>query len=185
MDALTFISEAVKSLAWPAAVVFLALMLKKPITELIPLLRKLKYKELELEFSEEVAELKAEAAASTSSVGIPTITQTTPQNRLLQLVNFSTRAAIMEAWLEVESAATAVASSFWNEPPNDTVRNHPKLGEYLFQCKVIDTRQLETFNKLKQLRNKAAHAEELSVSENDARSYVELASALAAHIRAA
>ena len=91
----------------------------------------------------------------------------------------------MEAWLEVETAATAVASSFWNQPPSDTFKNYPKLGEYLLQCNVIDTKQLETFNKLKQLRNKAAHVEELNLSENDARSYVELASALAAHIRAA
>lgn len=185
MDALTFISEAVKSLAWPATAVFLVLMLKKPITELIPLLRKLKYKELEMEFSEAVAELKAEVAASTSNLDIPTISKSPLQNRLLQLVNFSTRAAIMEAWLEVETAATAVASSFWNEPPNDAVRNDPRLGEYLLQCKVIDTKQLETFNKLKQLRNKAAHAEELNLSEADARSYVELATILAAHIRAA
>ena len=185
MDALTFISEIIKSLAWPAAVVTLVLMLKKPISQLVPLLRKLKYKELEMEFSEEIAELKAEAAVPTPSVGKPTITQSAPPNRLLQLVNFSTRAAIMEAWLEVEAAATEVASSFWNEPVNDSFRNYPKLGEYLLQCKVIDTKQLETFNKLRQLRNKAAHAEDLNLSENDARSYIELASALAAHIKSA
>ncbi|MBC8649294.1 hypothetical protein GYM54_03060 [Pseudomonas sp. MTM4] len=185
MDVLTFTSVTIKSLAWPAVAIFLVLMLKKPITELIPLLRKLKYKELEIEFSEAVAELKAEAGTSILDVGNPTTSQAQPQNRLLQLVNFSTRAAIMEAWLEVETAATAVASSFWNQPPSDTFRNYPKLGDYLLQCKVIDTKQLETFNKLKQLRNKAAHAEELNLSESDAISYVELASALAAHIRAA
>lgn len=185
MDALTFVSEALKSLAWPAVVVFLVLMLKKPITELIPLLRKLKYKELEMEFSETVAALKSESDTSKAAVGTPEISQTQPQNRLLQLVSFSTRAAIMEAWLEVEAAATAAASSFWSQPPSDTFKNSPRLGEYLLQCKVIDAKQLEIFNKLKQLRNKAAHAEELNLSEHDARSYVELASELAAHIRAA
>jgi len=185
MDVLTFISETIKSVAWPAAAIFLALMLKKPLTELIPLLRKLKYKELEMEFSEEVAELKAEAAASISPTEKLPTTETSTQNRLLQLVNFSTRAAIMEAWLEVESAATAAASSFWNGPQHDALRNYPRLGEYLLQCKVIDTKQLETFNKLKQLRNKAAHAEELNLSESDAKSYIELASALATQIRTA
>lgn len=183
MDALTFISEIIKSLAWPAAVVSLVIMLKKPIAQLIPLLRKLKYKELEMEFSKEIAELKAEASVPISSVGQSTSTQTSPANRLLQLVNFSTRAAIMEAWLEVEAAATEVASSFWNEPPSDTLRNYPKLGEYLLQCQVIDKKQLEIFNKLRQLRNKAAHAEELNLSESDAKSYIELASALVTHIK--
>ncbi|MGZ9667751.1 hypothetical protein ACXX9E_16970 [Pseudomonas sp. GNP014] len=183
MDALTFVSEVIKSLAWPAAVVSLVIMLKKPIAQLIPLLRKLKYKELEMEFSKEIAELRAEASAPVSSGGQPTINQPNPPNRLLQLISFSTRAAIMEAWLEVEAAASEVASSFWNEPTSDTFRNYPKLGEYLLQCKVIDKKQLETFNKLKQLRNKAAHASELELSESDAKSYVELASALAAHIK--
>ncbi|WP_415755722.1 hypothetical protein [Pseudomonas leptonychotis] len=185
MDALTFISKAIESVAWPAAVVLLALMLKKPIADVIPLLRKLKYKELELEFSREVAELKADATITTPTKENQTTTETASENRLLQLVNFSTRAAVMEAWLEVESAATAVASLFWDAPPNEAVRNYPKLGEYLFQCKVINQKQLETFNKLKQLRNKAAHAEDLNLSENDARAYIELASALTAHIRAA
>ncbi len=183
MDTLTFISEIIKSLAWPAAVVSLVVLLKKPITQLIPLLRKLKYKELEMEFSKEIAELRAEVSAPVSSIDQTTTTRDSPPNRLLQLVNFSTRAAIMEAWLEVEAAASEVASSFWNQPPSDTFRNYPKLGEYLLQCKVIDTKQLETFNKLKQLRNKAAHADELELSESDAKSYIELASALAAHIK--
>lgn len=185
MDVLTFISEIAESLAWPVAIVFLALMLKRPITELIPFLRKLKYKELEMEFSKEVAELKAEAVTPEPSVNQPQHEQSATKYHLLKLVNFSTRAAIMEAWLEVEAAATEVASSFWNQPPSDTVRFSPKLGEYLFQCKVIDKKQLDTFNKLRQLRNKVAHAEELNLSEKDAKSYIELASAMAAHIRAA
>ncbi|WP_338544714.1 hypothetical protein V6W80_15185 [Pseudomonas benzopyrenica] len=185
MDVLTFTSTTIKSLAWPTVVIFLVLMLKKPITEIVPLLRKLKYKELEIEFSDAVAELKAEASTSILDAGTPTTPETQPQNRLLQLVNLSTRAAILEAWLEVETAAAAVASSFWNKPRMDTFRNYAKLGDYLLQCKVIDTKQLEIFNRLKELRNKAAHAEELNLSKNDARSYVELASALAAHIKAA
>lgn len=183
MDTLTFISEVIKSLAWPVATVLLALMLRKPVTELITFLRKLKYKELEMEFSKEVAELKAEVNTQELAASEPLDVRQNAESRLLKLVNFSTRAAIMEAWIEVESAATEVASSFWSQPPNDTLRKYPKLGEYLFKCKVIDRKQLETFNKLRELRNKAAHVEELTLSENDARSYVELASALAAHIK--
>lgn len=67
----------------------------------------LKYKELELEFTQEVFELKAEveaiAKAKAKEEETPLISSTSPN--LLNLVNFSTRAAIMEAWLEVESAS--------------------------------------------------------------------------------
>ena len=89
----------------------------------------------------------------------------------------------MEAWLEVESSSIAVASSFWGQPPNNVLKSMPKLGEYLLQCNVIDENQLIVFNKLRQLRNKAAHAQDLELSEDDATSYVILASDLAKHIR--
>ncbi|BBG89074.1 hypothetical protein [Aeromonas caviae] len=185
MDVLTFISELIKAVAWPATAIVLVVLLRKPIVELIPLLRKLKYKEIELEFAQEVYELKAEVEAIAKEKGeeAPSIASTS--SNLLNLVTFSTRAAIMEAWLEVESASVTVASSFWGGPPNETFRNMPRLGEYLLQCKVIDEKQLSVFNKLRQLRNKAAHAQELDLSENDARSYVQLASDLAKHIREA
>jgi len=116
MDVLTFTSELVKSLSWPAATVFLVVLLRKPIIELIPLMKKLKYKELELEFSQEVSKLKAEEAEA--NLIVPKDSESTKgedSSRLLDLVSFSTRAAIMEAWIEVETAAIEVASSFWNQ----------------------------------------------------------------------
>lgn len=183
MDALTFLSEIIRSVAWPVTVVVLVVVLRKPLVELIPLLRRLKYKELELEFSQQVSELKAEAE-SISREHPEEQGQISPSsNRILNLVSFSTRASIMEAWLEVESAAIAVASSFWNQPPSDVMKNYPKLGEYLLQCKVINEKQLDIFNTLRKLRNKAVHAEELELNEKDARSYVQLALNLAEHIR--
>nr|WP_321239330.1 hypothetical protein [uncultured Tolumonas sp.] len=185
MDVLTFIAELIKAVSWPATAIALVILLRKPIIELIPLLRRLKYKELELEFTQEISELKAEVETIAKEKGeaAPSIASTSAN--LLNLVTFSTRAAIMESWLEVESASVAIASSFWGKSPDETFRNMPKLGEYLLQCKVIDEKQLSVFNKLRQLRNKAAHAEDLDLSENDARSYVQLASDLAKHIREA
>lgn len=183
MDVLTFISELIKAIAWPATAIVLVVFLRKPIVELVPLLRRLKYKELEVEFAQEVSELKAEVEAIAKEKGeeFPSIESTS--SNLVNLVAFSTRAAIMEAWLEVEVASVAVASSFWGQSPNKTFRSMPKLGEYLLQCKVINEKQLSVFNKLRQLRNKAAHAQDLDLSENDARSYVQLAADLAKHIR--
>lgn len=185
MDTLTFISELIKAVVWPVSSIILVALLRKPIVELIPLLRRLKYKELELEFAQEISELKAEAVFIAKEKGEDVLSVSAVPSNLLNLVAFSTRAAIMEAWVEVESAAVSVASSFWGVSPNDTFRNMPKLGDYLLQCKVIDEKQLMVFNKLRELRNKAAHARELNLSENDARSYVQLASDLAKHIREA
>ena len=48
---------------------------------------------------------------------------------------------------------------------------------------MIDEKQRAIFNKLRELRNKAAHAVDLNLSESEARTYIELAAALTSHIR--
>ncbi len=184
MDLLTFTVEVTKALAWPCTVLVLALMLRKPIALLIPNTRRLKYKELEMEFSREIAELKADVSPkSTVQVSDQQAQSTTAVSRLVNLATYSARAAIIEAWVELESAAAAAAASLWTTPHTDVFKNYHQLGEYLLKCGLINPKQLETFNKLKELRNKAAHAEEMGLSNDDARSYVELASELASHIR--
>lgn len=186
MDALTFTAEVIKALAWPTAVVIIALMVRKPVIELLPFLRRLKYKEVEFEFSKELAQLKSEVIATEPGMSQksrhPAVG--TSNNRLLNIASISTSAAILEAWSELESASVAVASSFWLQPPSDAFKNDPELGEYLLQCKVIDEKQLAVFNKLRELRNKVAHAIDLNLSEEEARTYIELATTLIAHIRA-
>lgn len=184
MDVTTFLSEVIKAVVWPVTLFLLVLMLRRPIIELLPSLRHLKYKEFELKFSEEIKELKTEAKNLKEDIGTDGQQISPRTSDLLKLVTYSPRVAIMEAWIEVESAAATVASAFWSQPPSDAIRNMPKLGEYLLQCKVIEEKQLDIFNKLRQLRNKAAHAGEFGLSESDARTYVELASNLANHIRA-
>lgn len=185
MDVLTFTAQVIKALAWPTAVVLVALMVRKPVIELLPFLRRLKYKEIELEFSKELAQLKSEVTANeptTSQKAAPSAPNAT-SNRLFSIASISKSAAILEAWSELESASVAVASSFWSQPPSDAFKN-PRLGEYLLQCKVIDEKQLFVFNKLRELRNKAAHAVDLNLSEEEARTYIELASSLITQIRA-
>ena len=210
MDWMTFVVGVLKAITWPAALLLLALWLRKPIRDLVPLLRKLKVKEFELEFAQAVAQLEMDgqpevgepAASSTTSatdegrfpesriaapVGAPTgASKSRREDEVLRLALLSPRAAIMEAWVEVEAAAAETAASFWgpNNRP-DMFRPMARLGEYLLQCKVIDAGQLVAFNKLRELRNKAVHAEELNIGVDETRRYVELAFALAKHIRSA
>ena len=192
MDILTFAAEVIKAVAWPASLLVLAFLLRKPLRELIPLLRRLRYKEVEIEFSREIAVLKAKSlseqpselpnAGVAASPGLPKGLES-KRLELLRMVPFSTRVAVMEAWLEVEMAANEVASSFWSQPPSQILRSDPTLGEYLFKCRVINRDDLETFKRLRHLRNSAAHAQEIHLSEADAMSYVEVAMSLAAKIR--
>ncbi len=183
MDGLTFVSEVIKAPAWPSTLIAIVYLLKKPIIELLPFMKKLKYKELELEFSQEVMALKAEIS-ETPTLDIDKVDNLTLEtSKAFELVAFSTRAAIMEAWIELEAAAVEVASSLWNQSSSEIMRNIPKLAEYLHQSKIIDDKQLDILQRLRQLRNKAAHAEELHLSEEDAKAYIAMASSLVKYLR--
>lgn len=181
MDGLTFTSEVVKSLAWPVSVILLVFLLRKPILELVPLIKKLKYKELELEFSQQVMDLKVEAR-SAFNPEVPGVTTKPVKSKALELVSISTRSAIIEAWIELETVAMEVAMSFWSESHVKGAKSIPRLGEYLFKCKVIDEKQLNVFNGLRKLRNKAAHTERLYLNENNTKSFIAMASELSSHI---
>ena len=43
------------------------------------------------------------------------------------------------------------------------------------QCEVFDENQHEAFNKLRQMRNKLAHGEEVNLSREDAKAYIKSA----------
>jgi len=55
LDTLTFTAEVIKAVVWPASLLVLAFLLRKPLKELIPLLRRLRYKEVEIECGRYVA----------------------------------------------------------------------------------------------------------------------------------
>jgi len=52
MDWLTFVSNAIDSLAWPAAVVIALLVFRKPMTNAMLSLKRLRFKDLEVELVE-------------------------------------------------------------------------------------------------------------------------------------
>jgi hypothetical protein len=182
MDWLTFIAEITKALAWPTCIVIAAILFRQPLFDLVPLLRKFKYKEFELEFSREVLNLKKEIAQSTPKEQVGLLEEKKENSHLLQLAAISPRAAIIESWLEVERSAVEALSSLYTSPPVDSLRHSHQLGRWLRDSKLIDENQYQFFQRLRELRNKAAHAEELVLSESDAKEYIELALTLASHL---
>ena len=61
MDTLTFISNVISAMAWPVAVVLLAIIFRGHIGGLANLLRSLKYKEFEMQFGEAIAVVRQQA----------------------------------------------------------------------------------------------------------------------------
>src|SRR5690349_11059570 len=104
MDILAFIASVIGSLAWPATVLCVVLLLRKELIALLPFLRKLKAGPLEAVFEREVKELKSETARTLPSPETKAVDNDNLR-RLYELAKVSPRASIVEAWQGVEFAA--------------------------------------------------------------------------------
>jgi hypothetical protein len=180
MDALTFISEIVKATVWPASFWAAIYVLRKPLSELVPLLIKVRYKDIELEFASELRTL-------TEDYELPVEVELDRQaidatRRINGFLLYSPVGAVGEAWLEVEHAAVAALLARHVNTPEYS-KNARRLGRWLLEEKIISREEADFYNKLKNLRNLSIHAGAPKVSIEDANEYVALAIKLSARIR--
>lgn len=183
MNWLQFIATIVASLAWPATLIVAFFVLKNQLPGIFPFFERLKYKDLEVEFRKSVQDL-AEKSRTTLPVTEPGEQAAAPQNRLYTLAEISPRLAILEAWLEVESAAAEVLQARDPSLASKVRMAAPlRIGELLNRREIINGAQLEIFHRLRDLRNKAVHIADATFQLREVAEYIDLASSLAAQIR--
>jgi len=182
---LEFISSIVGSLAWPACVIGVTFLVKAEIPQLIRSLRRLKYKDLELEFEKSFKEIadKSKEAFPNSSEGVLILgqSQEEQEKRLSYVSDLAPRSAIVEAWLLVESAAIdAVRKS--GVAPLKSMPGPMRLRDYLVKAQLLNQEQQAVFEKLRVLRNQAVHAIDAEFSSSAVKNYVESALQMAIYL---
>lgn len=184
MTVLEFVASLVSSLAWPSVVVIAIVLLRGPITILLPLLRRLKYKEIEVEFAETIRDLREDVDALPQVPGGAPL-RVPEEEKLLKMAAVSPRAAVLEAWRLLESEAKRTLADRGEPIPADRPLTGPALSRKLQAREVLDDASRETLDRLRHLRNQAAHADEFALDENLAREYVGLALAMTGRIAGA
>lgn len=184
MSVLQFISSIIESIAWPAAIVILLLAFKKYIVQLFPSISSLKYKDLEVQFSEKVKEL-----VNISKDDIQKLPDTcddfniSRENQLFGLLEISPRAAIIESWLLVETAASKALQKKNPDMSKKTSMIAPaRLGKYLQDYKLLTDIQFTIYDNLREMRNSAVHIGDAQFNKNDVTKYINLAIMLANQI---
>jgi hypothetical protein len=185
MDWLTFWTEVIKALAWPVTVFAIFLILRRPLTRLIPYLQRLRFRDIELDFGKQVEELAAEFHRE-----LPTQPALLEPSRQLRehwekLAPLSPRAVVLEAWLHLEEAAIEASRRHGLKLTSRELRSPILLGHALEEAEIIDESKLEIFHRLRNLRNAAAHASEFEFDPESALEYADLALRLADFIRSA
>ncbi|MDR9875913.1 DUF4145 domain-containing protein [Pseudomonas allii] len=161
MDWLQFFSSVISSLAWPAAVITLAWLMRNPLSKLVPLIRTLKYKDLQIDIGEQLEAVRDQVGAEGEELNLPI---EAPPLSYKSLAQADPRAAVLSAWLPVETELYGIAAKLGisgKPSPLLLIRELERAG-------VLDQVTFDTLEKLRRIRNAAIHITEAEVTFDDA-----------------
>ncbi len=180
-----FLASLVNSLAWPATLLVVAVLLRRPFARTLrtAVLRRLKAGPggVELEWDRALEEaqtelaveqLPAEAAASVESIGE---TENDFLDEMRQLARISPEAAVMESYRRVEQELRPLLEA--RVPPPSQRRRWSSLRALARQAvksNALSPREVAVLNDLSALRNAAAH-QRVELDEGRALAYADLA----------
>lgn len=184
---LDFLASAIGSIAWPALVIGIALLFRKPIIKLIGRMKSVEAGGAKAEFSEEVQDLATNAKKiEPANPEVAKANDPRLQSLLAQAATSPT-GAIVEAWKDVETAASMLVNrammtmprqvvATWQEQhrKTTTLNTHRLLRQY----DLLPKAEMSTYEELRVLRNKVAHETDLDVTPLTAAQYVRVADQL-------
>lgn len=170
MDWLTFISKLIDSLAWPVAGVVLGLIFRKKLTELIPLLRKVKAGPLEAEFEIATKQVLANTAELATKGRKPNAPQAEDKTSLevtaskLLAARSEPTATIIEGWSTLDDELHKLGRQ--TGIVVDPLQSELKVYREIMNSDVLPVETKQLVQDLRQLRNQVAHAKVIPTPES-------------------
>jgi hypothetical protein len=165
--------KLIDSIAWPLTSIILGFMFRHEFRQILKRFNKLKYKDFEASFEKEIAKIENRTVKLKEKPS--EISQSYQEqyyetyNRLLELSQVSPRAAISEAWREVE----IITSQFIEKLGyNSTNTQMSKVLRNILAENNYPTSIYQDYMDLRNLRNKAVHAEEFEISDLGSEKYI-------------
>ena len=171
---MTELVALISAIAWPVAAIWISYLFRGEIRGLVSRMSRLKYKDMEATFEKELkaAEVKAEAIQDHRPAALPSPDLILKLEGLQRIADISPRAAIMEAWILVESAAGQ--SGFVQGAARPRI-NPLLFVDWLIKSGKLPPNSIELVEALRNLRNQAAHLPNFSVNRDEADRYLRLA----------
>ena len=190
MNWLDFVSSVIRSLAWPATITFLVVLLRAPVTRVLLTLTHLKYKDLELDFGRELKQLEKQARA----VGVapqPLKSISSRKRDSSQLLDEAGRLgqdfpepAIAVGWQAVEDELMAAVARLAISPDFPPYNSAIKNAEILKEEEAIDQPTFDLLNRMRNLRNMAVHGGHgTSIRADEAAEFLALAKGIVEKLR--
>ncbi len=182
---LTFISNVIASLAWPAVAIFLIYLLRSHLGDLAERLRELTLPGTKAVFAEKLdqAREKLEEIEVKGDVSKPVIEEAdenlSDDEKYLRLARDYPEAAILYAFKEVEETLLEYHDLF----PKAKKRNLNSIVTGLLNVGVISDSIVGMFHAVQDTRNTAVHAKAGAISTGSAIEYRRLCKILASELR--
>lgn len=168
MDWMEFIIGLLNAISWPIVVLITVLSFRKNLTKLMPFTRKLKFKDFEVEFSDEIDELVQNAQTAFPDL------KSDPKTHLTAAARHLPNSCVLEAWGLLNVQAQTLVKKHFPEATINEDTPYKDIGYVLTKHEVLDLKKSKLFNELRRLRNKVAHAESYEVGGSEAIQYVDL-----------
>ncbi|MDH3353433.1 MAG: hypothetical protein OEL87_03225 [Nanoarchaeota archaeon] len=167
------LTKIVEISIWPATIVTVVLLLRAPLSQLVPTLKRLKYKDLELEFEREAYKILSEAERDLQKITVKTEIKTegypvhekNSRRSLGIRYSMATREpkpaeTILAAWLSLQYIMQEFAEEYRIRPRSST-----RFLVYELESRGLISKEVaKVVLELAALRNKVAHAEEAIIT---------------------
>jgi hypothetical protein len=170
-----FIVRLVEALAWPAAVLVMFWFLRREVAGLIRRLTRLTWRGAEAQFAEEVVEAEREIAAAGLPANPLTEERMARRQELVTVAEASPRAAVIEAWLDLEGALRSRA----HETDPTRRRSLDELLQDLVGEGLLPRGLTGPIRALREARNTAVHAPDYSLPIESTIDYIDSAEHMA------
>lgn len=176
--------KLIEALAWPVAVLILAFGFRIELRKAFNRISNLKYKGLEATFDKELSRVETHTklyVQPEEKFIAETPAEKSGYAQLLRLAEVAPRAAITESWRNLESVVDQLAAGMGMDTKSPMVGG--KAIRSLIQNEQVDPSLLEDYNRLRKLRNQAAHAEEFDITQTEAERYAALSVEIAGFLK--
>ena len=152
MDGYQFISSLIDSLVWPIVVILFLFKFSQPLSKVVKSLARLKYKEFELDFSNELKTI-SEKSPDLSSTKL----DSSIEKEVEEVAAISPMAGIPLAWSHVEKELSNTINRLAISPDYPGYNSPLKNIELLKENDYLNSTDYYTFNELRKLRNGVTH----------------------------
>jgi hypothetical protein len=176
MDERTFISQIIASIIWPVTTVILVLLLRQPIGMVLIHLRRLKFKDIELEFRKVGALLESTPSPPAATAAqVQVVAADLQSTQYDEIIKRSPKEAMLTAWHDTEKAALLLLDKKVARP--DRTRPVPPgaVAQLLRSMNAISEHYYQALLQLAHIRNRVVHEADLVFDERQAVLYCSLA----------